>query len=147
MHAARRLVTTLLLGLVLSDVAPAGPVVIVNAHSGVTAMTRDEVINVFLGRFRQLPSGLAAHPIDLPAEHPERARFYRLLVDKQPSEIMAYWARLVFSGRTSPPAAASDEAAVLAQVARDRQAIGYLPAPPNDSRVRVVFLLEEDAQP
>lgn len=147
MPAAIRFLTALIVGIALGTGAYAGPVVIVNADSGVTTMSRDEVINVFLGRFRQLPSGLAARPLDLPAVHPERERFYRLLVDKQPAEIRAYWARLIFSGRISPPVAASGEAAVLAEVARDRQAIGYLPAPPDDPRVRVVHLLEELPRP
>lgn len=137
----------LLIVLALGGVAHAGPVVIVNAESGVTAMSRDEVINVFLGRFRQLPSGLAARPLDLPAAHPERERFYRLLVDKRPAEIRAYWARLLFSGRISPPDEPGGEAAVLAKVAADRQAIGYLPTPPKDPRVRVVHLFEEHARP
>lgn len=144
---ARHHLSALLLGLVLGDAVNAGPVVIVNAQSGVAEMSREEVINVFLGRFRQLPSGAAARPIDLPETHPDRERFYRLLVDKQPAEIRAYWARLVFSGRTSPPATAASEAAALAKVAHDRQAIAYLPAPPADSRVRVVYELEEPVQP
>lgn len=152
MTAASRFLPALIASLALVDAVFAGPesggpVVIVNAGSGVTAMSRDEVINIFLGRFRQLPSGLAARPLDLPVDHPDRERFYRLLVDKRPAEIRAYWARLVFSGRTSPPAAAAGEAAMLAEVARDRQAVGYLPKPPSDPRVRVVYLLEEPPQP
>lgn len=147
MRAVRHHLSVLVLGLALGDAVTAGPVVIVNAQSGVAEMNREEVINVFLGRFRQLPSGVAARPIDLPETHPVRERFYRLLVDKQPAEIRAYWARLVFSGRTSPPATADGEAAVLATVVRDRQAIGYLPAPSADPRVRVVYELEEPVQP
>lgn len=147
MRATRRHLSALLLGLALSEAVQAGPVVIVNADSGVTVMSRDEVINVFLGRFRQLPSGLAARPIDLPADHPGRERFYRLLVDKEPAEIRAYWARLVFSGRVSPPRTPGGEADVLAEVARDRQAIAYLPSPPKDTRVRVVYRLEEHLTP
>lgn len=147
MRTAIRHLPFLIVTLALCGTASAGPVVIVNSESGVTTMTREDVINVFLGRFRQLPSGLAARPLDLPDGHPERDRFYRLLVDKPPAEIRAYWARLIFSGRVSPPVPASDEAAVVAEVARDRQAIGYLPAPPRDPRVRVIYLLEEHAQP
>ncbi len=79
-------------------VARADLVVVVNARSNVDALTRDQVTNIFLGRYRLLPSGMTAMPIDQPAGQTEKARFYRLLVNKDLSEIDAYWARLVFSG-------------------------------------------------
>ena len=40
-------------------------VVIVNPASGVDKLTRDEVIDIFLGRYRKLPSGRVALPIDV----------------------------------------------------------------------------------
>src|SRR5687767_2973004 len=77
-------------------------VVIVNPESGVDRLSRDEVIDIFLGRYRKLPSGRVALPIDV-ASSAERDQFYLLLVKKSPAEISSYWARLVFSGQTSPP--------------------------------------------
>ena len=44
----------------------AEPVVVVNARSAVPKLSRDEVINIFLGRYRQLPTGETALPIDQP---------------------------------------------------------------------------------
>jgi len=114
-------------------------VVIANARSGVDRLTREEVVNIFLGRFRQLPSGLSALPADLPAGHAEKERFYRLLVNKDLAEINAYWARLVFSGRTSPPRQTRDEGELLRFVSETPGAIGYLERSRIDSRVRVVF--------
>lgn len=78
-------------------------VVVTNPKSGIDRMSREEVVFVFLGRWRQLPSGIAAVPIDLPIDSPERAAFYRQLVSKSPSEIKAYWSRLMFSGGARPP--------------------------------------------
>src|SRR6185369_175995 len=81
---------------------PSSIVVIVNPASGVDKLTRDEVIDIFLGRYRKLPSGRVALPIDVAEEGTDRARFYQLLVKKSPAEMGSYWARLVFSGTTSP---------------------------------------------
>ena len=78
-------------------------VVVINPNSGVEQLSRNDVINIFLGSFRQLPSGIMALPIDLPPLHPDRAEFYRLLVGKNSAEINTYWARLIFSGKTRPP--------------------------------------------
>src|SRR5512146_3193205 len=83
--------------LALAPAARAGDlVVVVNPKSGVHQLSRDEVINIFLGRYRQLPGGIAAEPLDLPAGVADRALFYERLVGKDQAEINAYWARLVF---------------------------------------------------
>lgn len=142
-HTARVL-SLLLLCALFAGRAAADVVVVVNSASGVASLTRDEVINIFLGRFRQLPSGAPAAPLDLPAEHPDRVQFYRLLVHKEPSEIRSYWARLVFSGRTLPPRMAASEDDLVTQVAGNRQAVGYLSAAPNNAGLRVVFRLREE---
>src|SRR5689334_20372889 len=103
--AALLTLTALLLGL-LGPAHAAEPndlVVIVSAGSGVAALTREQAINIFMGRYRSLPSGLVAFPIDLGENSVERGLFYQRLVGKDLADVDAYWARLVFSGQTSPP--------------------------------------------
>jgi ABC-type phosphate transport system substrate-binding protein len=114
-------------------------VVIINARSSVERLTQDEVINIFLGRFRQLPSGIAALPADLPATQPEKATFYRLLVNKDLADLNAYWARLIFSGRTAPPRQTRGNDEMLRYVAETPGALGYIERARSDSRVKVVF--------
>ncbi len=122
--------------------ARADLVVVVNARSNVDALTRDQVTNIFLGRYRLLPSGMTAMPIDQPAGQTEKARFYRLLVNKDLTEIDAYWARLVFSGKTPPPRQADTPKAVVQWLAHERSAIGYMERAQADSRFNIVFSLE-----
>jgi ABC-type phosphate transport system substrate-binding protein len=121
--------------------AAAELVVVVNPRSGVERLSRDEVVNIFLGRFRQLPSGQSAHPADLPATQPERALFYRLLVNKELAEINSYWARLVFSGRTVPPAQTSGNDDLLKWVGATTGGVGYIERAKADGRVRIVYEL------
>lgn len=128
-----------LFGLLLPLATPADPVVIAHATSGTERLSREEIANIFLGRFRQYPSGQSAVPVDMPGGHPAKASFYRLLVSKEPAEINSYWARLVFSGRTVPPRVVSSTEEMLQVVATVPGAIGYLPRPPTDHRVRVVL--------
>jgi hypothetical protein len=116
-------------------------VVVVNAHSGVEHLTHDDAINIFMGRYRRLPSGLAAIPIDLHGSLPEKSQFYRLLVDKDISEINTYWARLTFSGKASPPRQAQSTAEMLNWMARTPGAIGYIERTQVDARVRAVLSL------
>jgi hypothetical protein len=116
-------------------------VVVVNARCGVAAMTRNDVINVFLGRNRQFFNGLEAQPVELSESHAERARFYRLLVGKDLSEISAYWSRQVFSGRMQPPAKVNSSEEVLKWVVSHSGGIGVVDMAKADARVRVVYEL------
>lgn len=130
-------------GLILAATARADLVVIVNPKSGTDQLNHEQVVNIFLGRFRQFPSGMAAEPIDQPAVSPERTAFYRKLVNKDPAEINAYWARLMFSGRTRPPRLANSAAEVVEWVTSNPSAIGYVERPRGDSRVRIVLELDK----
>lgn len=122
--------------------ASAELVVVVNARAGVAAMTRNEVANIFLGRYRAFFNGLEAEPIDVEDRNPERARFYSLLLGKNLSEINAYWSRQTFSGRVRPIARAASADEVLHWVASHPGGIGFVDASKTDARVRVVYQLE-----
>jgi ABC-type phosphate transport system substrate-binding protein len=138
---ARALPLAMLLVLPTAAECLADVVVVVNASSGVERLSREEVINIFLGRFRQLPSGLPALPVDLPASQAEKATFYRLLVKRELAEINSYWARLVFSGRTTPPKQAKSEDEMIEFVGSTQGAVGYLERGKLDGRFKVVLEL------
>lgn len=116
-------------------------VVVVNPSSGVETLSRNDVINIFLGSFRQLPSGIPALPVDLPQGDAARAEFYRLLVGKNPSEINAYWSRLIFSGKTRPPIQAQRVEDAVSMVQGSVGAITYLERSKVSGRLRIVFEL------
>lgn len=116
-------------------------VVVANPQSGIVSLSREEVINIFLGRYRQLSSGISAQPVDSPATHPDKARFYHLLVSKDLAEINAYWSRLIFSGRTAPPTTAKSQEDLLHIIRKTPGAIGYVSRSKADSGVILVYEL------
>jgi ABC-type phosphate transport system substrate-binding protein len=128
------IVLVLMLPVLASAAEPSSIVVVVNPQSGVDKLTKDEIIDIFLGRYRKLPSGKMALPIDVSEASPDRARFYQLLVKKSSSEMSSYWARLVFSGQTSPPFQ------VLVQSSPN--AIAYVDRAAVTANVKVVFELK-----
>lgn len=133
----------LLIAILSPHVGCAGSlVVIVNPASGVRALTRNEVMDVFLGRFRKLPTGIAALPIDLDPESAERQQFYLRVARKDPQDMSSYWARLVLSGQSTPPFQVADERSALELVARNPNAIAYVNRRIADNRVRIVLELE-----
>ena len=135
-------IALILLAIALSPGNPAWAgslVVVVNAAESVEHLSRDDVINIFLGRYRKWPNGTTARPIDL---EPEKARFYSLLVGKSLPEMNAYWARLIFSGTTAPPLTVENPEELLKIIRSNSGAIGYIDRDRVDSHSKIVFQLE-----
>ena len=114
-------------------------VVIANVNSGLEKMTKDEVINVYMGRNRKLPSGISAIPLDLSNPLSEKANFYNVMVNKELSEISSYWARLLFSGQGSPPKQLKDADEALEYVMQAKGAIAYIDRKKADKRIKIVY--------
>lgn len=126
----------------LTRSALADLVVVVNVRSGVAAMTRSDVINIFFGRNRQFFNGQEAQPVDLEDTHPHRAQFYKQLLGKDLSEVNAYWSRQVFTGRMQAPPRLSSSDEVLKWVAARPGGVGFVELSRADARVRVVYELK-----
>lgn len=105
-------------------------------------MSRNEVVNIFFGRYRQFFNGVEAQPVDLQDAHPDRARFYSALVGKDLAEINAYWSRQLFSGRMQAPPKKRTPEEVVKWVASNPGGIGFVDLPYADARVRVVLELK-----
>ncbi|MET3129989.1 ABC-type phosphate transport system substrate-binding protein [Oxalobacteraceae bacterium GrIS 1.11] len=116
-------------------------VVIVNPASDIDKLSKDEVINIFMGRYRKLASGMAAIPIDLENPLKSKEQFYFLMMGKELIDINSYWARLKFSGQAPPPRRALNTEEMLEMVSASRGAIGYIDKKDVDKRVRVVLEL------
>lgn len=119
--------------------AHAEPVVVMAARQASERLSREEVTNIFLGRYRALATGLPAQPIDQPPASPLRGAFYQLLVNKDAASINAYWSRLHFSGKATPPLQASEESEVIQQLLNVPGAIAYVDRKQVDERMRIVF--------
>jgi hypothetical protein len=133
------LIFTLLLASGLGRPANAEPVVVVSAASKVQQLSQDDVVNIFLGRYRSLPGGGTALAVDQPESSPLRAEFYRRLVNKNLNEINAYWSRLVFSGKTSPPLQASSAVEVILILTSNPDGIAYVERGQVDKHLRIVM--------
>jgi ABC-type phosphate transport system substrate-binding protein len=140
----KRLLSTWVVTLCIACSAPAlaETVVIVNPGNPVASLSRDQVVDIYMGRQLSFPNGNTALPIDLPPDSALRSGFYQGLVGKSIAQINAYWARLLFTGRASPPRILGGLPAVLKSVRENRDAIAYVGSENLDGRVKVVFRLK-----
>lgn len=125
--------------ILLAPLASADLVLVANPDSGIERLTKNDIINIYLGRYRRLPTGSTAVPIDLSADTALKAEFYQRLVSKNLAEINAYWSRLVFSGKTRPPQQVDTSDEALKMVANNLSALAYVNREAINSEVIVVF--------
>lgn len=120
--------------------------VIVNDQSELNELNRKQVMGLFLGRIRQFPNGITARPFDNEIGSSIRERFFEELTGKSISDIDAYWARLRYSGRASPPKVIEDLNKILIEVSINKHAIAYVKGQDPDKLaqkgIRVVHVIE-----
>ncbi|WP_290582023.1 hypothetical protein [Ketobacter sp.] len=118
--------------------APAGIVVIVNNENPVSELSKREIIDLYMGRNLYFSDGKLALRLDHPPTSGEREQFYQTLVKKSVAQMNAYWAKLLFTGRASPPLLMGDSEQLLDTVRNNRNAIGYIDESNLDDSVKVV---------
>ena len=132
----------LLLFLCSATTSMADTLIVVNKENETTALTRGQIVDLYMGRYNTFPNNEAAFPLDQPADSEIRAEFYKKLTKKRVAEINAYWARLLFSGRATPPRVLPDSSAVKKAVSMNKGAIGYIDSAELDESVKVVGRVE-----
>ena len=138
-------VTMVALGLALAGamhIARAEVVVIVSAKSPVSALTAEQVEELFLAKAANFPGGAVAVPIDQAAGSAPREEFYAKVASKNAAQLKAYWSKLVFTGKGKAPKEAGGSAAVKAEVAANPNMIGYIEKDALDGTVKAVLTVK-----
>jgi ABC-type phosphate transport system substrate-binding protein len=132
----------LVIGLALSlssVVVKADVVAVVSAQNPITALDKSQLAEIFLGKSSRFPNGMQAVPIDQAEGVALRDEFYDKVVGKTASQIKAYWARIIFTGRGQPPPSVSNSIEMKNHIRDNPAAIGYIDRSFVDDSVRVVF--------
>ena len=114
--------------------AQAEVAVIVNAGAS-AAPSQADVANIFLGKDKSLKG------VDQAAWNPTKEKFYAGVANKNESQLKSYWSGLVFTGKGQPLPTVADDAAVVAKVGAEADAIGYVDAAAVSDKVKVLFKL------
>ncbi len=117
-----------------ATLAQAEVAVIVNAGAS-AAPSQAEVANIFLGKDKSLKG------VDQAAWNPTKEKFYAGVANKNESQLKSYWSGLVFTGKGQPLPTVADDAAVVAKVGAEADAIGYVDAAAVTDKVKVLFKL------
>ena len=102
--------------------------VVVNAANPVSTLTREQLSRLFLKKVTSWQNGRAVQIVDQQEESEVRKQFTREIHGRQVTSVKSYWQQMIFSGRDVPPPEKASDAEVLAFVAANPNAIGYVSA-------------------
>lgn len=100
--------------------------VVVNASNPINSITTKELSGLFLKKDLTWPDGQAVTAVDLQPDSPIREEFTTAIHGKKVSAIKSYWQRQIFQGKAVPPMERSSELEVVAFVAVNPGAVGYV---------------------
>jgi len=118
----------------LAAMAQAEVAVIVNPAAA-KAPSQSDVANIFLGKDKSMKG------VDQAGWTPAKEAFYAGVTSKNESQLKSYWSGLIFTGKGQPLPSVADDAAVMAKVAAEADAIGYVDASAVNGSVKVLFTL------
>ena len=126
--------------LTLSFMAFANVAVIVHPSNAAT-LSQDDINKIFTGRSKTFADGKTAEPLNLVESVPVKAEFDQKALGRSSSQVKAYWSKLVFTGKGTPPKELSSEQEVLDAVAKNPAAIGYVSSAAVTGSVKVALTL------
>ena len=128
----------LILGLGVSAVS-ADVVAVVSSKSPITTLSKNQVMDIFLGKRTSYPDGSLAVPIDQTEGSTARDEFYNRTAGMSPAQVKAFWSKIIFTGRGQPPKTVTSSLEAKKLLIASPNAISYIDQSLVDSSVRVVL--------
>lgn len=128
------------LGLLFSFSATSGISIIVHPSNPWTIDNNDvsTISKVFLGKSKSFDDSLIAIPINLSEENPNRIAFEKSVLNKSANQMKAYWSKLVFTGKGTPPQEINDETELVKLVSKNPNLIAYVDDELVNEQVKVI---------
>lgn len=124
--------------LALCSVAVAAEIAVVVHPSNAAALNPEAIAQIYLGRSKSFPDGQAALPLGQPDSSKTTELFNQKVLNKSGSQIKAYWSKLVFTGKGTPPKEISSDAEMLELVSQNPSVIGYVDKASVTDKVKVL---------
>ncbi len=123
-------------------IAAAGAEVAVIVHpSNANSLSQQDLEPLFMTKKSAFADGSKASPYYLAADDAVRNQFDEKVLGKSSTQLKAYWSKLVFTGKGTPPPELANSAEAVAKVAADPTAIAYVDKGAVTGAVKVVLTL------
>jgi ABC-type phosphate transport system substrate-binding protein len=131
----KTVVTLLMLSLGLCAFAEVSVIV---HPSNNNSFDKNAIKRIFLGKSRAFPSGGEAIPGAFKDGTPESNEFTSAVLSKTPKQLKAYWAKMIFTGKGTPPQAMESNQSILDVVSSNPSSIGFVLSGSESGSVKVV---------
>lgn len=98
-----------------------------------------DVARLFLGKKMIVADGNKLVPLNLSESDPIYEEFSRRVLKKSVSQLRAYWAKLIFTGKARPPTVVSREQ-LIDSITNDSSYIGYLDEKKEEYNIRWIIV-------
>ncbi len=135
--------TSLLLLVLISasSLAQADSLIAIVHPDNHSALSTDDVRNIFLGKVRKFPGGGSAVPVEIAGdEAPLNENFDNKVLNKTPSQLRAYWSQMVFTGRATPPKQVGSTEDLIKLIEANPNMIGFVSSLPTSAKVKAIPL-------
>ena len=138
-HKYKSRVLILLACLLGLPLAWAGVAVVAHPSNPVSSLNTEAVERIFLGKDGSFPGAGPAVPVDQTEGSYARRQFVQKVLGKDENQLKAYWSRLIFTGKGTPPEAVANDAAVKRWLQAHPNGIGYIDDNSVDDSVKVLL--------
>lgn len=107
-------------------------VIVVNPQNDIKSMSSTQAAQYFLGGSVQFT------PLEQASGSPIRLEFYKKVLEKEPPQVQAIWARIVFTGKGKPPREYKTSEEIKKAIRENINGIGYIEKSAVDDSVKVV---------
>ena len=123
----------------IGSLARAEVVLVASKTSPLRALSRHEIVDIFLGNSRNQPRLGEIVPLDQ-AEDRLRGEFYKTYLDRSLAQVKSHWAKIIFTGRGYPPRTVGSDRELKDVLKANDHAVGYLDSTRVDESLRVIRL-------
>ena len=110
--------------------------VIINP-SNVSSVDADTIKKIYLGKSKSFSNGDKVNPVNQDGTS-VTDEFNDKVVGKSSSQLNAYWSKLIFTGKGTPPEKLASDQAVIDFVAANNDAIGYIDSAKVSDKIKVI---------
>ena len=112
--------------------------VVVNVNND-SELSKSDIKKIYLAKKRTFPNSSPVVMLDQPSGSKIKKEFGKELLGKDQRRLKAYWSRLIFTGKATPPEEMASDEEIKKFVALNPDAIGYIDAQSVDNSVKVIY--------
>ena len=120
-----------------------------NAHSEIAVIvnisndniiTEKDVTRMYLGKKDSFGDGKKVTALEMKVSNPLTREFYYTFLNRNATQIKAYWAQMMFTGQGIPPREESSSLEIRELVSNNENFIGFIDSKDIDDSVKVLFI-------